>query len=257
MFKLKINNFQLGFKLVQWPVTNHLLKHFYVFPINNKGGLAIKRIISLALFKKRLNKDKINNCHVWEEELPDGSYDMGFNGNFNHMEKRKSGYVTQKQFSEFKDANNQRLIKIETTLAIQGEQINKLTQTVEKQGEQINQLVQVVLLQGEQIRELQVEQKAQRQEFNARMDRLENLLVESIESTNKRFDSMERRLDSMDSRLDSMENRLDSMEGRLDSMENRLDSMEGRLDSVEGRLDSMETRLDSMETRLDKVDPPK
>ena len=166
-----------------------------------------------------------------------------FSGSFNRQFKLNkpvipvnTEYVTRKEFNEYKDSNDQRLIKIETTLAAQGEQIR---------------------IQGEQIRELQVEQKAQRQEFNARMDRLENLLVESIESTNKRFDSIEGRLDSMDSRLDSMENRLVSMESRLDSMENRLDSMEGCLDFVEGRLDSMETRLDSMETRLDKVDPPK
>ncbi|WP_307755070.1 DUF16 domain-containing protein [Mycoplasmoides pneumoniae] len=142
------------------------------------------------MFKKRLNKDKINNCHVWEEELPDGSYDMGFNGNLNHMEKRKSGYVTQKQFSEFKDANNQRLIKIETTLATQ--------------GEQLNQLIKVVILQGEQIKELQVEQKAQGEQIKAKGEQIKaqseqiktqgetlKLILQALGGINKRLDKVD------------------------------------------------------------------
>nr|WP_307755023.1 DUF16 domain-containing protein [Mycoplasmoides pneumoniae] len=165
----------------------------------------MKRKISLTLFKKRLNKDKINNCHVWEEELPDGSYDMEFNGNLNHMEKRKSGYVTQKQFNEYKDSNDQRLIKIETTLAAQ--------------GEQISQLVQIVFLQGKQIKELQAEQKAQRVEFNARMDRFESLVLKSLESIGNTLTDFGKRLDSMETRLDSMDGRLDSMETRLDKID--------------------------------------
>ncbi|WP_159201941.1 DUF16 domain-containing protein, partial [Mycoplasmoides pneumoniae] len=81
-----------------------------------------------------------------------------FSGSFNRQFKLNkpvipvnTEYVTRKEFNEYKVSNDQRLTKIETTLAAQGEQINKLTQTVEKQGEQINQLVQVVLLHGEQI----------------------------------------------------------------------------------------------------------
>ncbi|WP_159202238.1 DUF16 domain-containing protein, partial [Mycoplasmoides pneumoniae] len=76
-----------------------------------------------------------------------------FSGKFNRQFKLNkpvitvnTEYVTRKELNEYKDSNDQRLTKIETTLAAQGEQINKLTQTVEKQGEQI--------------RELQVEQKA-------------------------------------------------------------------------------------------------
>ncbi|ADK86908.1 DUF16 domain-containing protein [Mycoplasmoides pneumoniae] len=179
-------------------------------------------------FNEMMKKTKKGTFSGWYIINPENK-SVEFSGNFNRQFKLNkpvipvnTEYVTRKEFNEYKDSNDQRLIKIETTLAAQGEQIR---------------------IQGEQIRELQVEQKAQRQEFNARMDRLENLLVESIESTNKRFDSIEGRLDSMDS--------------RLDSMENRLDSIEGCLDSVEGRLDSMENRLDSMETRLDKIDPPK
>ncbi|MGV1736145.1 DUF16 domain-containing protein, partial [Mycoplasmoides pneumoniae] len=102
-------------------------------------------------------------------------------------------------------STDQRLIKIETTLAAQ--------------GEQISQLVQIVFLQGKQIKELQAEQKAQRVEFNARMDRFESLVLKSLESIGntltdfgKRFDSMETRLDSMDGRLDSMETRLDKID---------------------------------------------
>ena len=166
------------------------LNTFTFFQLIIKEVFTIKRTISLTLFKKRLNKDKINNCHVWEEELPDGSYDMEFNGNLNHMEKRKSGYVTQKQFSEFKDANNQRLIKIETTLATQ--------------GEQLNQLIKVVILQGEQIKELQVEQKAQGEQIKAKGEQIKaqseqiktqgetlKLILQALGGINKRLDKVD------------------------------------------------------------------
>ena len=135
-----------------------------------------------------------------------------FSGKFNRQFKLNkpvipvnTEYVTRKEFNEYKNSNNQRLTKIETTLAAQGEQINKLTQTVEKQGEQINQLVQVVLLQGEQIRELQVEQKAQRQEFNARMDRFESLVLKSLESIGNTLTDFGKRLDVIETRLDKID----------------------------------------------------
>ncbi|QHQ99127.1 hypothetical protein FA947_01615 [Mycoplasmoides pneumoniae] len=31
--------FYLDSQIIQWSVAAHLFKHFYVFPINNKGGL--------------------------------------------------------------------------------------------------------------------------------------------------------------------------------------------------------------------------
>ncbi|AAB95665.1 DUF16 domain-containing protein [Mycoplasmoides pneumoniae] len=219
--------------------------------------------ISIEEFKKSLNKDKITNLIIkrrWNKGK--STYHLSFNGDFEVVTKKPSTkYVTHKQLDQkLKEFKQDLMVELHDTFATKADlrdsearinqKLEALVQVVLLHGEQINKLTQIVEKQGEQIRELQVEQKAQRQEFNARMDRLENLLVESIESTNKRFDSIEGRLDSMDSRLDSMENRLDSIEGRLDSVE-------GRLDSVEGRLDSMENRLDSMETRLDKIDPPK
>ena len=134
-----------------------------------------------------------------------------FSGSFNRQFKLNkpvipvnTEYVTRKEFNEYKDSNDQRLIKIETTLTAQGEQINKLTQTVEKQGEQINQLVQVVLLhgeqinkltqtvekQGEQIRELQVEQKAQGEQIKAQGETLK-LILQTLQKMSDRLDKID------------------------------------------------------------------
>ncbi|AAB95702.1 DUF16 domain-containing protein [Mycoplasmoides pneumoniae] len=141
-----------------------------------------------------------------------------FSGSFNRQFKLNkpvipvnTEYVTRKEFNEYKVSNDQRLTKIETTLAAQGEQINKLTQTVEKQGEQINQLVQVVLLhgeqinkltqtvekQGEQIKELQVEQKAQGEQIKAQGKQIKaqgktlKSILQALGGINKRLDKID------------------------------------------------------------------
>ncbi|WP_459954768.1 DUF16 domain-containing protein [Mycoplasmoides pneumoniae] len=128
------------------------------------------------MFKRNLKKDKIKTSKAWIEDLPDGSYDMGFYGNLNHMEKRKSGYVTQKQFNDFKNSNNQRLIKIENTLVSQGEQISQLIKVSILQGEQINKLTETVEKQGEQIQPQGETLK---------------LILETLQVINKRLDRLE------------------------------------------------------------------
>ncbi len=108
---------------------------------------------------------------------------MEFSGSFNRQFKLNkpiipvnTEYVTRKEFNEYKDSNDQRLIKIETTLTAQGEQINKLTQTVEKQGEQI--------------RELQVEQKFQGEQIKAQGKTLKSIL-QALGGINKRLDKID------------------------------------------------------------------
>ncbi|WP_159201937.1 DUF16 domain-containing protein, partial [Mycoplasmoides pneumoniae] len=103
-------------------------------------------------FNEMMKKTKKGTFSGWYIINPENN-SVEFSGSFNRQFKLNkpiipvnTEYVTRKEFNEYKDSNDQRLIKIETTLTAQGEQINKLTQTVEKQGEQI--------------RELQVEQKA-------------------------------------------------------------------------------------------------
>ena len=106
-----------------------------------------------------------------------------FSGKFNRQFKLNkpvipvnTEYVTRKEFNEYKDSNDQRLTKIETTLAAQGEQINKLTQTVEKQGEQI--------------RELQVEQKAQGEQIKAQGETLK-LILQTLQKMSDRLDKID------------------------------------------------------------------
>ena len=106
-----------------------------------------------------------------------------FSGKFNRQFKLNkpvitvnTEYVTRKELNEYKDSNDQRLTKIETTLAAQGEQINKLTQTVEKQGEQI--------------RELQVEQKAQGEQIKAQGETLK-LILQTLQKMSDRLDKID------------------------------------------------------------------
>ncbi|CAG7571742.1 Uncharacterized protein MPN_524 [Mycoplasmoides pneumoniae M129] len=118
----------------------------------------------------------------------------------------KVKYVTQEQFQEYKDSNNQRLIKIETTLAAQGEQIR---------------------IQVEQIKELQIEQKAQGETLK--------LILQTLQK-------MSDRLDKMEVKMDKMEEKMDKMEGKIDKIENRMDKMEVKMDKMEKRIDKLESK---------------
>ncbi len=161
-------------------------------------------------FHDMVKKTKKGTFSGWYIINPENN-SVEFSGKFNRQFKLNkpvipvnTEYVTRKEFNEYKNSNNQRLTKIETTLAAQGEQINKLTQTVEKQGEQISQLVQVVLLhgeqinkltqtvekQGEQIRELQVEQKFQGEQIKAQGKTLKSIL-QALGGINKRLDKID------------------------------------------------------------------
>ncbi|WP_159243392.1 DUF16 domain-containing protein, partial [Mycoplasmoides pneumoniae] len=119
-------------------------------------------------FNEMMKKTKKGTFSGWYIINPENN-SVEFSGSFNRQFKLNkpiipvnTEYVTRKEFNEYKDSNDQRLIKIETTLTAQGEQINKLTQTVEKQGEQI--------------RELQVEQKAQGEQIKAQGETLKLIL---------------------------------------------------------------------------------
>ncbi|WP_159202075.1 DUF16 domain-containing protein [Mycoplasmoides pneumoniae] len=118
----------------------------------------------------------------------------------------KVKYVTQEQFQEYKDSNNQRLIKIETTLAAQGEQIR---------------------IQVEQIKELQIEQKAQGETLK--------LILQTLQKMSDRLDKMEVKMDKMEEKMDKMEVKMDKMEKRMDKMEVKMDKMEKRIDKLESK----------------------
>ena len=66
----------------------------------------------------------------------------------------------------------------------------------------------------------------------------------------KRLDLILEKLDSVEKKVDSLECRMDSMEHKMDSLELRMDSMEHKMDSLELRMDSMEHRMDSMEDKM-------
>ncbi|WP_159243755.1 DUF16 domain-containing protein [Mycoplasmoides pneumoniae] len=101
-----------------------------------------------------------------------------FSGNFNRQFKLNkpvipvnTEYVTRKEFNEYKDSNDQRLTKIEITLAAQGEQIR---------------------IQGEQIKELQIEQKAQGETLK--------LILQTLQKMSDRLNKMDVRLDKLESK---------------------------------------------------------
>ncbi|WP_159203164.1 DUF16 domain-containing protein, partial [Mycoplasmoides pneumoniae] len=128
-------------------------------------------------FNEMMKKTKKGTFSGWYIINPENN-SVEFSGSFNRQFKLNkpiipvnTEYVTRKEFNEYKDSNDQRLIKIETTLTAQGEQINKLTQTVEKQGEQI--------------RELQVEQKAQGEQIKAQGETLK-LIFQTLQKMSDR-----------------------------------------------------------------------
>ncbi|WP_159203863.1 DUF16 domain-containing protein, partial [Mycoplasmoides pneumoniae] len=128
-------------------------------------------------FNEMMKKTKKGTFSGWYIINPENN-SVEFSGSFNRQFKLNkpiipvnTEYVTRKEFNEYKDSNDQRLTKIETTLAAQGEQINKLTQTVEKQGEQI--------------RELQVEQKAQGEQIKAQGETLK-LILQTLQKMSDR-----------------------------------------------------------------------
>ncbi|WP_159202081.1 DUF16 domain-containing protein, partial [Mycoplasmoides pneumoniae] len=128
-------------------------------------------------FNEMMKKTKKGTFSGWYIINPENN-SVEFSGSFNRQFKLNkpiipvnTEYVTRKEFNEYKDSNDQRLIKIETTLTAQGEQINKLTQTVEKQGEQI--------------RELQVEQKAQGEQIKAQGETLK-LILQTLQKMSDR-----------------------------------------------------------------------
>ena len=133
-------------------------------------------------FHDMVKKTKKGTFSGWYIINPENN-SVEFSGSFNRQFKLNkpiipvnTEYVTRKEFNEYKDSNDQRLIKIETTLTAQGEQINKLTQTVEKQGEQI--------------RELQVEQKAQGEQIKAQGETLK-LILQTLQKMSDRLDKID------------------------------------------------------------------
>ncbi|GAB1884814.1 DUF16 domain-containing protein [Mycoplasmoides pneumoniae] len=133
-------------------------------------------------FNEMMKKTKKGTFSGWYIINPENN-SVEFSGSFNRQFKLNkpiipvnTEYVTRKEFNEYKDSNDQRLTKIETTLAAQGEQINKLTQTVEKQGEQI--------------RELQVEQKAQGEQIKAQGETLK-LILQTLQKMSDRLDKID------------------------------------------------------------------
>ena len=128
-------------------------------------------------FHDMVKKTKKGTFSGWYIVNPENN-SVEFSGNFNRQFKLNkpvipvnTEYVTRKEFNEYKDSNDQRLIKIETTLAAQGEQIR---------------------IQGEQIKELQIEQKAQGETLK--------LILQTLQKMSDRLNKMDVRLDKLESK---------------------------------------------------------
>ena len=128
-------------------------------------------------FHDMMKKTKKGTFSGWYIVNPENN-SVEFSGNFNRQFKLNkpvipvnTEYVTRKEFNEYKNSNDQRLTKIETTLAAQGEQIR---------------------IQGEQIKELQIEQKAQSETLK--------LILQTLQKMSDRLDKMDVRLDKLESK---------------------------------------------------------
>ncbi|WP_390599736.1 DUF16 domain-containing protein [Mycoplasmoides pneumoniae] len=128
------------------------------------------------MFKRNLKKDKIKTAKAWIEDLSDGSYNMGFYGNLNHMEKSKSGYVTHKQLDKKLEVFKQELL-------VEFDQ-RYVTKAEFKE-------FQIEVREGFRI---------QGEAMNARMDRFESLVLKSLESINNTLIDFGKRIDKLESK---------------------------------------------------------
>lgn len=68
----------------------------------------------------------------------------------------------------------------------------------------------------------------------------ETIVLDKLDSIDKRLDKIDGRLDKMDKRFDKMDERLDKMDERFDKMDEHFDRMDERFDRMDERLGNLE-----------------
>ena len=86
------------------------------------------------------------------------------------------------------------------------------------------------------------------------MTEFEKLVLQKLDSMDKRFDAIEQRLDNHDKRFDAIEQRLDSHDKRFDAIDKKFESIDKNFKSIDTKFDSIDTKFDSIDTKFDSVD---
>ena len=103
------------------------------------------------------------------------------------------------------------------------------------------------------------------------IDRVQTLLLDMEERTNKRFDKIDTRFEAIDARFDGIDSKLDRMDARLGSVETKVDSVHRELTlnnellapfirwshSVENEVIRLSAQLQEVQARLAKLENQK
>ncbi len=77
------------------------------------------------------------------------------------------------------------------------------------------------------------------------MTDFEKLVLEKLDTMDKRFDVIDDRLDAMDKHFDAIDKRLDGMDKRFDAMGKRLDGMDERMDNMQKDITRIKITLEN------------
>jgi chromosome segregation ATPase len=79
-------------------------------------------------------------------------------------------------------------------------------------------------------------------------DKKIDLILNKLESMDKRFDGMDKRFDDIDKRLDGMDKRLDGMDKRFDGMDKRLDRNEEMISTLIQIVGTTHSKVEELQT---------
>ena len=85
------------------------------------------------------------------------------------------------------------------------------------------------------------------------MTEFEKLVLQKLDSMDKRFDAIEQRLDNHDKRFDAIEQRLDSHDKRFDAIDKKFESIDKKFESIDTKFDSIDTKFDSVDKKFEEL----
>ena len=85
------------------------------------------------------------------------------------------------------------------------------------------------------------------------MTEFEKLVLQKLDSMDKRFDAIEQRLDNHDKRFDAIEQRLDSHDKRFDAIDKKFESIDKNFKSIDTKFDSIDTKFDSVDKKFEEL----
>jgi chromosome segregation ATPase len=93
----------------------------------------------------------------------------------------------------------------------------------------------------------------QRNEMNARFDRLEKSLEVRFEKVDERFDKVYERFDEVDERFERVDERFDKVYERFERVDERFDKVDERSERVDERFERVDAKFERVDARFDVV----